>query len=216
MSSPPAMTEERLREIDARWQHDAQSLRGACADVPDLIAEVRRLRSEYDGLRESHDHAVLAESRLKEAQDLLLERARQADELLKERDASHLALRKAIDVMDRLDKFVKWAAHIEWRDEGYRKFLDQYNAVRDFGDDEEANAVEIVRVHRWIAEAAKKLKAAQTAFLTAFHKAVSSVAEEVVPAGVLEAKLKAESDLHTAASYYGDALDALEKLEAQR
>ena len=48
-------------------------------------------------------------------------------------------LAKALNVIDKADDFVCWAAGVEWHDEGeggYDKFMSIYNLVRDFGDDE--------------------------------------------------------------------------------
>lgn len=89
MSSPQPITEGRLADLMAvhalsdergftvRWDADrpelAQTLKGIVqlADaVPDLIAEIRRLKAFE-----------------KQVADILLERARQADELLRNRDA---------------------------------------------------------------------------------------------------------------------------------
>lgn len=93
MSSVP-MTDEMLAKLTAldalrstsckvtvTDPEQAQNLKAlsVLADaVPDLVAEVRRLRDVQDALAIKYEH------RMKEASDILLERARQAEELLQQ------------------------------------------------------------------------------------------------------------------------------------
>lgn len=79
-TTPEPMTEERLAEIEGRIGRDRDR-----EDVPTLLAEVRRLRAE------EHPHGCveageMLKARLDRASDLLLERARQADQLIAQRD----------------------------------------------------------------------------------------------------------------------------------
>jgi chromosome segregation ATPase len=86
------MSEERLAEISARaaksrmttyYEVPVELVAGACKDVPDLVAEVRRLQGEVDFITGMRNQARV---HVKQAEHLLLERARQTDELIRERD----------------------------------------------------------------------------------------------------------------------------------
>jgi hypothetical protein len=87
-TTPEPMTEERLAEIRAHYDAALPAREGvlshmaaleSCSDVPALLAEVRRLQEENTRLwdeRESYLKQVGTQN------DLLLERAHQAEELL--------------------------------------------------------------------------------------------------------------------------------------